>query len=159
SEPKECPVLDDRTAETTTKEIVRIVRFRDTSLLAEEIVLLGPNGTCLKETRTVKVVGPRFQGRVKNTPARASHLRVVGMHLNFDIFKRFDCWIRRRTIAKIGNRNAVQRVVIAAACAAAERDQRRIGLILLPIELSTTRWNHSRHGYADHECIASRSRQ
>ena len=60
SEPKERPVLDNRTAETTTKEIIGIVRFRNTSLLAEEVVLLAPNGTRLKETRAVKLVGSRF---------------------------------------------------------------------------------------------------
>ncbi len=60
SKPKESPVLDDWTAETATKEVIRIVWFRNAGLLAEKVILLRPNRPRLKETRAVKVVGSRF---------------------------------------------------------------------------------------------------
>src|SRR5262249_3273310 len=57
-DPKECPVLDDRSSKSATAEIIGIFRFRSTGLLAEEVVLLRPNGTHLKETCAVKFIGP-----------------------------------------------------------------------------------------------------
>src|SRR5262249_23752850 len=75
--PKECLVLNDGTAETTTHEIVRIIGFRNTGFLAEEVVLLRPNRTRLKETGTMKGVGTGFERRVEHPPARAAHLGIV----------------------------------------------------------------------------------
>src|SRR5262249_30744009 len=144
--PEECPVLDDGTTDTATSEIVGIVRFGYSSLLAEEIVLLRPNRTSLKETRSVKVAGPGFQCCVEHAAARAPHLGIVGVHLNLDVFEGFNCGVRRRAIPHVGDRNAVQRVVIAAPCSASERDQRRVRLILLPVELSVPGWDNCWNG-------------
>ena len=81
------------------------------------------------------------------------------MDLYLDIFKRLNSRVCRRAIAQVGNGNAVQRIVIAAACAATERKQRRVGLILLPVELSIAGGNDRRHRYPDHEGVAPWSGQ
>jgi hypothetical protein len=59
----------------------------------------------------------------------------------------------------VGDRHAVERVVVAAAGAAAERQQRRVGLVLLAVELRIARRNHRRHGGADQERRAARARK
>jgi hypothetical protein len=57
------------------------------------------------------------------------------VHLHRHVVKSFDARIRRGAIAEVGDRHAVDEVVVAAARAAAERQQRRVGLILLAVEL------------------------
>ena len=63
------------------------------------------------------------------------HLRVVGVHLNFDVLERLRSWVRNRTPTQLGNRHTVDEVVIRADAAATNRNQRRVALILLTVEL------------------------
>ncbi len=81
------------------------------------------------------------------------------MHLDFDVLKSFDCRVCGCATPEVGDRNSVQRVAIAAAWATAEREQRGVGLILLPVELSIAGGNDCRHRYPDHECVAPWGRQ
>src|SRR5262249_47923195 len=120
-EPKESPVLYDGTADTATEEIVRIVRFRNARFLTEEVVFLGPNGTSLEEAGAMKVVGPRFQRRVKHATTGPPHFGIVGMHLDRHVLESFNARICGRPVAEVGNWNAVERVVISPACTATQR--------------------------------------
>jgi len=63
----------------------------------------------------------------------------------------------RHPVAQVGDRHAVERVVVAAARAAAKRHQRRVGLILLPIELRVAGRNDRGDRSANHECVSAGS--
>ena len=171
-EPEEGPVLHDRAAEPRTRRVPRRVllpvqgdargvirRALLERFLAEVVVRGAPDGPRLEERRAVEVVRSRPQGRVEHAAARAPHFRVVGVHLHLHIVERFDRGVRDRAVGQVGDRHAVQRVVVAAACAAAERQQRGVGLILLAIELRVARRNDSGYRRADEKRGASGCRQ
>ena len=90
-------------------------------------------------------VRARLGGRVEGAAARAARLRVVGVHLHVDVFEGLDRRVGRRAIAQVGDRHAVDEVVVAAACAAAKRQQRGVGLVLLPVELRVAGGDDGRH--------------
>ena len=105
------------------------------------------------------VVRAGFQRRVEHAAARASHLRVVRVHLHLHVVERFNRRVGDRAVREVGDGHAVECVVVAAARAAAERQQRCVRLILLPIELRISGRNHRRHGRAHEERRATGARQ
>jgi hypothetical protein len=81
------------------------------------------------------------------------------VHLHLHVFERFDRRIGDGAIGQVGDRHAVECVVVAAAGAAAERQQRRVALILLPVELRVAGGDDSRNRHADEKRGAAGRRQ
>ena len=158
-DPEKRPVLDDRSAEAEAAEVVRVVGLRQVRFVAEEVVLRERNRAGLVEGGAPETVRPRLQGGVEDAAARGAHLRVVGVDLNLHVLERFDRRVGDGAIAHVGDRDPIDRVAVAAPRAAAKRQQRRVGLILLPVELRVTRGNDRGYGGSNHERRAARGRQ
>ncbi len=105
------------------------------------------------------VVGPGPCCHVEHAAAGPAHVRVVGVQLNFDFFDRLDGRVQHRPPLQLRDRHSVQQIVIRADAAATERDARRIGLVLLPVELGVTDGHHRRDGDPDQERIPPRRGQ
>ena len=150
-EPEERAVSDDRPANRPAAQIVGAIGFRPAGPLAEVVVPLSPDWPGLEEGRPAILVRPGLQRRVEHPAAGAAHFRIVGVHLHLHVLERFDRRVRARAVAHVGDRHAVERVVVAAAGAAPERDERHVRLILLPVVLPVSGWHNGRHGVADHE--------
>ena len=107
----------------------------------------------------MKVVAARSRGHVEHAPARPTHLGVVRVYLDLDLLDRLDRRIEHGATAQFRDGHAVEQVVVGADAAAAERDARGVGLILLAVELGVPHRHHRRHGDADQEGVASGRRQ
>ena len=102
---------------------------------------------------------PDLVADVERAAAGATGLGVVGVDLHVDVFERFDRRVGRRAVAHVGDRHAVNQVVVAAARAAAERQQRGVGLILLAVELRVAGGDDRRHRHREQERGAAAARQ
>ncbi len=162
--PEERPVLPDRAADAAAVEAVvgvgQAALFLALALLLDEEVLVdAPDGTRLIEARAVEVVGARLRGDVEHAAAGAAHLGVVGVDLDLHFLDRFDRRVQHRAADQLGDRHAVEQVVVGAHAAAAERDDRGVALILLPVELRIAGRHHGRNRDADEEGVAAGRRQ
>ena len=151
-EPEERAIPGNRTTKRAATQVVGAGRLRQPGFLAEVVVRLSPDGPRLEETRAAEAVRSALQRGIEHAAAGAAHFRVIGVDLDFHVFERFNRRIRARAVSHVGNRYAVQRVVVAAPRPTPEREQRCIGLILLPIELCVPGRDHRGHGRADQEC-------
>ena len=99
-------------------------------------------------------VRPRAGRRVEDAAGGVPHVGLVGLGLHLELFHGLH---RRRnggTIRQIGNRHAFNQVAIAAARAAAERELRRAGLILVAHELRIAGLNDARRRDGREERVA-----
>ena len=94
--------------------------------LDEEVFADAPDRTGLVEARAVELVGARLGRDVEHAAAGAAHLGVVGVDLDLDLLDRFDRRVQHRAAAQLGDRHAVEQVVVGADAAAAERDERGV---------------------------------
>jgi len=149
--PEERLVLHDRPADATATGVEIRVGNGHVGERREEVVRHAPLRAGLVETAAVPVVAARLGRDVERAAARASRLRVVLVHLHVHAFDRFDSGIGRRAVAHVGDRHAVNEVVVAAPRAAAQREQRGVGLILLTVELGVTRGDDRGHRHRKQE--------
>ena len=70
------------------------------------------------------------------------------MDLHLHVFERFDAGARRRAILQIGNRESVEQIVVADRNSAAQREARRLGLILHPVHVRIAGVGDGRNGIA-----------
>ena len=161
--PEERPVLDDGPADPAA--VQPVVRVRQPRLFlghagdrVEEVFRLAPDRPRLIEAAAVIVVGARSRGHVEHAAAGPAHLGVVGVDLDLDLLDRLDRRIEHGAAAQFRDRHAVEQVVVGADAAAAERDARRVGLILLPVELRIPDRHHGGDRDADQEGVAARRR-
>ena len=158
-EPEERAVAEHRPADGAAAEVVRAVRLAEPGLLAEVVVGLAPDRAGLHEAGAVQAVGAGPQRRVEHAAAGAAHLGIVGVDLHLHVLERLDARVGGGAVAQVGDGDAVERVVVATAGAAAERQQRGVGLVLLAVELGVAGGDHRRHRRADQEGGASGGRQ
>ena len=114
------------------------------ALIAEVVVGLTPDGPRLRERRAAQHIRTGAQRRVEDAAAGSAHLGVIGVDLDLQVFERLDRRVGAGAVAQVGDRHAVQRVVVAAPRAAAEREQGGVGLILLTVELRVSGRDHRR---------------
>ena len=88
-----------------------------------------------------------------------AHVRFVGLGLDLQLFDRLHRRRDRRTVRKVGDRHAFDQVAVAAARAAAQRELRRAGLILIAHELRIAGLDHARRRYRGEEGVAAEDRQ
>ena len=88
-----------------------------------------------------------------------THVGVVGFDLDFQILDRFDRGHNRGTIRELGDRHAFEQVAVAAARPPAQRQKRRIRLVLIADELRVARLDHVRGGDRQVEGVAPEDRQ
>ncbi len=93
---------------------------------------------------------PRVRARlvkgVENTASRPSHFRVVGAHLDLDLFDGFDAGNDDRPVSQVGDGDSVDGVVVGASRPAADGEVGGGVLILHSIELGNATRNHVRSG-------------
>jgi hypothetical protein len=107
----------------------------------------------------VKSVGAGLGRRVEDTAAGPSHLGVERVDLDLHVFDRFDRRVEDGKAAHVGDRHAVERVVVGLDAAAAERQLRGDHLILLAVEPWLADVKNGRHGHTDHERVSAGRRQ
>ena len=104
-------------------------------------------------------IGAGAQERVERAAAGAAHLGVVGvglhLHLRHGFLRRND----HGAIGGVGDRDAIERVVVAAHRSAGDRDLRRPRLILHAIELGVAHLHDRLGELGQHKRIASQIRQ
>ena len=96
---------------------------------------------------------------VEDAAAGPAHFGVVGVDLDLHFFNRLDRRVGDRAAAQLRDRHAVEQVVVRANAAAAQRHARRVGLILLAVELRVADGIHRRDRDADQERVAPRRGQ
>ena len=133
--------------------------FRLAGLLDEEVLADAPDRSGLVEARAVEHVGAGPGGHVEDAAAGAAHLGVVGVDLNLHLLDRFDRRVEHGAAAQLGDRDAVEQVVVGPHAATAHRHARRVGLVLLPVELRVAARRHGRHGDTNQEGVAAGRRQ
>ena len=106
----------------------------------------------------MEVVRARFRRHVDHAAAGASHLRVVGVHLDFHFLHGFHARIRRGTVLQVGHRESVHEVVVRAHGAAAHRDGGVADLILHAVPVRVAAGLHGRLEVRQQEQAASRRR-
>ena len=155
--PEERPVADDRTADAAAAQVE--IGIGERRRAGEVVLGHPPLRTVLVEAAAVPLVGARLGGGVERAAAGASRLRVVGVDLHGHVLQRFDGRIGRGAVQHVGDRHAVDQVVVAAAGAAAQRQQRGVGLVLLAVELRIARGDHGGHGDGEEERRSAAARQ
>ena len=160
-EPEERPAFFDRPADAAAVKVVVGRRqpaavLRRAALVGEVLERFTPDGAVLKERRAVERVRARSGRRIEHAAAGSAHLGVVGVHLHLDVVDRLDRRVEDGEPADVGDRHAVERVVVRLHAAAPERDLRRHHLILLPVEPRLADGEHRRHFDANHVGVASR---
>ena len=60
----------------------------------------------------VPVVAAGFQRRVEYPASRSAHLRIVRIHLDFDLGDRVDIRDEDRPVAQVRNRNPVDQIIV-----------------------------------------------
>ena len=162
--PPEGAVLDDRAA--TAAAIQTVVGVSHAAALrcaagfrGEVVEGLPPDRTGLEEAAAVELVGADAAGRVEHAATGPPHLGVVGVNLDLDVGEGLDRRIEHRAVVQLGNRDTVEEVVVATDGAAAQRDTRGVGLILLAVELRVANRRHRRDGDRNEEGVAARGRQ
>ncbi len=158
-EPEERAVLQERAAETAATEVEVGVGQRTAGAFGEEVVRGAPARTVLVEAAGVPLVGARLGGGVEDAAAGTTRFRVVGVHLHGDAFQTLDRGVGRGAVAQVGNRHAVEQVVVAAARAAAHRQERRVRLVLLAVELRVARGDDRGHRDREEERGTAAARQ
>ena len=148
--PEERPVPDDRPADAAAVEAVvgvgqPALLFRLAGLLDEEVLVDAPHRAGLVEARAVELVGPGPRRHVEHAAAGAAHLGVVGVDLDLHFLDRLDGRVQHGAAGQLGDRHAVEQVVVGADAATAERHERGVALILLPVELRVAGGHHRRH--------------
>src|SRR4029077_20311901 len=160
-DPEKRPILDDRAARAAAIEPVvgvgqaGVLLGLAGRLRIEVIERLAPDGTSLVETGPVIIVRPRLGRDVEHAAAGAPHFRVVGVNLYFHFLDRFDRRVEHGPSAQFGDRHSVDDVVVGAETAAAQGHDRRVGLILLPVELRVAGRRERRDGDARQERVAA----
>ena len=129
--------------------------LRLAGLLDEEVFAHAPDWAGLVKARAMKLVRARLRGDIENAASGAAHFRIVGVDLDFHFLERFNRRIEHGPAAQLGDRYAVEQVVVRAHAATAHRNARGVGLILLAIELRVAGRRHRRHRDADHEGVAA----
>ena len=119
--PKERAVVHDRATERPATQIEVRVVFRQAGFLWEEELPLAPLRPVLKQRAAMPVVRSRLAERVEHAAAGAAHLSIVRADLDLYFLDRFDVRDDDRPIPHVGNRDALERVVVAAPRSAAER--------------------------------------
>ena len=162
--PEERAVPDDRPADAAAVEAVvgigqPALLFRLARLLDEEVLVDAPHRAGLVEARTVELVGPGPRRHVEHAAAGPAHLGVVGVDLDLHFFDRLDRRVQHRAADQLGDRHAVEQVVVGPDAATAERHERGVALILLPVELRIAGRHDRRHRDADEEGVAAGGRQ
>ena len=89
-------------------------------------------------------VGTGASRGVEDPAGGVSHVGLVGFRLDFQLLDGFHRGRDRRPIGQVGDRHALDQVAVAAARAAAERERRRTGLILVAHELRIAGLNDAR---------------
>ena len=113
----------------------------------------------LPQEAPVPGVRPRLARHVEDAAAGAPHLRVVGGDLDLDFLHRLDRGDDGRAVADVDDGHAVERVVVAAPRSAPEREQRGVGLVLLPDELRVAGVGHAGRDGREEERVAARRGQ
>ena len=83
---------------------------------------------------------------VEHAAGRVAHVGFVGLGLDPHFLDRFDRRHDGRAIDEVGDRHAFEQVAVAAARAAAEREVRGVGLVLVADELRVAGLDHARRG-------------
>jgi hypothetical protein len=79
--------------------------------------------------------------------------------LDLHVVDHLDVRADRRAVLHVGDRIAVEQVVVADRDAAAERDARRFGLILHPVHVRIAGVGDGRHGVAGEKSHPADARQ
>src|SRR5262249_33916557 len=157
--PEEGAVFDDRPTETAAVKVVVGVGLWSFGFPLEEELRRSERRSVLEDRGPVPIVAARFSRRVEDSATGAPHLSVIGADLHAPFLPRFDVREEARAVAQISDRDAVNRVIVGATRPAAEREQRRIGLILLPHELWVARRHDARRRDRKEEDVARRGGQ
>ena len=127
--------------------------------VVEVIQRLTPDRTGLVEAAAMECVGPGLGCCIKDASARPAYLGVIGVHLDLDLIDRLDrrrdCWQPRQ----VPDSHAVDQIVVGADAAAAQRDARQVGPVLLPLELRVADRIDGRNRDRHREGRAARRRQ
>ena len=153
---EERPVAEDRAAEAATEVVVGVGQ-RHAGLVRE--VAGGAPARPVLEATTGEAVGARPRRDVERTATGAARLGVVLVHLHRHVVEGLDARVGRGAVADVADRHAVDQVVVAAARAAAERQQRGVGLVLLAVELRVARGDHRRQRDGEEERRPAAARQ
>ncbi len=158
-EPEERPVPDDRAAHGARAVVEVGVRQGYARQLVVEVVALAPLRTRLVEAGSREAVGAGLGRGVERAAAGPPRLRVVVVDLDGHVLDGFHRRVGRRAVAQVGDGHAVHQVVVAAPRAAAERQERRVRLILLAVELRVARGHDRRHRDREQERRPARARK
>ena len=107
----------------------------------------------------MEFVGADPAGRVEHAAAGAAHLRVIRVDLNLDVRERLDRRVHDRAPGQLGDRDAVEQVVVGPDAAAAQRDAGGVRLVLLAVELRVANRGDRRNRDRNQEGVAARGRQ
>ena len=99
-------------------------------------------------------IRPRAGCGVEDTSRRVPHVGLVGLGLHLQLFHRLHRRGDGRAIRQVGDRHTFNQVAVAAPRAAAERQLRRAGLVLIPHELGIPGLNDARRRDGREECVA-----
>ena len=159
AEPEERPVLDDRTTDRTGPVVVVLRRILQPRPLRKEQRPRRRTRLADEQRAAVPGVRPRAGRGVEDAARRVPHVGLVGLGLHLQLFHRLHRRGDGRAIGQVGDRHAFDQVAVAAPRAAAERQLRRAGLVLIPHELRIAGLNDARRRDGREERVAPEDRQ
>ena len=159
AEPEERAVADDGTANRAGPAVVVLRRFRAARPLGEEQLSAGPLRLVEEEGAAVPLVRAGSRGDVEDAAGGAAHVGVVGLHLDAHVLECFSRRRPRRAVDEVRDRDALDEIRVATPRPAAERQERRVRLILIADELRVAGLNHVRRGDRRVKGVAAEDRQ
>ena len=159
AEPEERLVFDDRTADRTCPVVVVLRRILQPRPLRKKQRPRRRTRLADEQRAAVPRIRPRAGRGVEDAARRVPHVGLVGLGLHLQLFHRLHRRRDGRAIGQVGDRHAFNQVAVAAPRAAAERQLRRAGLILIAHELRIAGLNHARRRDGREERVAAEDRQ